>query len=379
MRKTMRVAIGAAAFVVALLVADLGHAQSAIPGTCEDGSLPGGARSRMCVPAVGWNGELVLFAHGYVAPGWPLDFSNLTLPDGTSLPDLVQSLGYAFATTSYRRNGLAILEGVEDMHELAAAFKRNFSEPLKTHLTGVSEGGLVVALLAEQPQSSERFASALATCGPIGSFALQLDYFDDFRVLFDYFFPGVIPGSPIRIPARVVEYWQKIYVPRVIKALAARPDKALELMRTSHAAFDPATPATIVNTTIELLTYNIVATNDAIARLGGNPFGNLTRWYFGSKNDLRLNLQIDRFKTAPAARRALRPYETTGDLQIPMVSLHTVADDVVPAWHELLYLARVEPVPPRGKFLPFPINRYGHCNFTPGEIAGAFAVAVRQP
>jgi hypothetical protein len=62
-----------------------------------------------------------------------------------------------------------------------------------------------------------------------------------------------------------------------------------------------------------------------------------------------------------------------------MVSLHTVADGVVPAWHELLYLAKVDPVPARGKFLPFPILRYGHCNFTAAEVAGALAVAVRQP
>jgi pimeloyl-ACP methyl ester carboxylesterase len=377
MSRTIRAAICATIFVGSLLVPAVGGAQSAIPGRCRNGWLSGGARSRICVPSVGWNGELVVFAHGYVAPGSPLDFYNLTLPDGTDLSVLVQHLGYAFATTSYRQNGLAILEGADDIRELVAAFKKTFSTPLKTHLTGVSDGGLVTALLAEQ--SPDLFTSALATCGPIGSFALQLDYFDDFRVLFDYFFPGVIPGSPIRVPARVALNWDKTYKPRIVAALAARPDKALELMRTSNAAFDPATPATIVNTALEVLRYNVVATNDAIEKLGGNPYGNVTRWYFGSSNDLRLNVGIERFRAAPVARRALKAYETTGDLQIPMVSLHTVADDVVPAWHELLHLAKVDAAPPRGKFLPYPILRYGHCNFTTAEITGAFDVALRQP
>ena len=113
-----------------------------------------------------------------------------------------------------------------------------------------------------------------------------------------------------------------------------------------------------------LLGYNVLATNDAVEKLGGNPFGNHTRWYSGSKNDLRLNLQVQRFKMAPAARRALKAYETTGALRIPMVSLHTVADDVVPAWQEILYLVKVDPATSRGKFLPFPVFRYGHCNFT---------------
>ena len=82
-----------------------------VPGPCVDDVLPAGALSRICVPAQGWNGSLIVYAHGYVAFNEPLGFYNLELPDGTYLPDLVQSLGFAFATTSYRRNGLAILEG----------------------------------------------------------------------------------------------------------------------------------------------------------------------------------------------------------------------------------------------------------------------------
>ena len=39
------------------------------------------------------------------------------------------------------------------------------------------------------------FSSALAACAPIGSFRQQVNYLGDFRVLFDYYFPGVLPGS----------------------------------------------------------------------------------------------------------------------------------------------------------------------------------------
>ena len=73
------------------------------------------------------------------------------------------------------------------------------------HLAGVSEGGLVATLLAER--SPELFSTALAACAPIGSFVQQINYLGDFRVLFDYFFPGVIPGSPIEIPAEVIANW----------------------------------------------------------------------------------------------------------------------------------------------------------------------------
>lgn len=229
---------------------------------------------------------------------------------------------------------------------------------------------MVAALLAER--SPERFTSALAACGPIGSFPLQIQNFGDFRVLFDYFFPGVLPGSAISIPAALMSGWDAIYAPQVTAALAARPDRALELMRTAKAAYDPAAPATIVQTTIDTLWYNVFGTNDAVEKLGGNPYDNRLRWYFGSSNDLRLNLHVQRFSAA------IEPYRTSGHLSIPLVSLHTTHDQVVPFWHELVYLFKVDPVG-RGRFLPLPVKRYGHCNFTTQEVVSAFGLAIAQP
>src|SRR5215204_865490 len=118
-------------------------AQFEIPPGCVKGPLPHGAESLICFPPANlWNGELVVYAHGYVPPGLPLGFYNLKLADGTFLPDLVRGLGYAFATTTYRRNGLNVLEGVDDVRNLVAAF----GSPVRTHVAGVSEGGLVATL-----------------------------------------------------------------------------------------------------------------------------------------------------------------------------------------------------------------------------------------
>jgi pimeloyl-ACP methyl ester carboxylesterase len=347
-----------------------------IPPGCDAGVLPHGALSLICVPPAGWNGQLVVFAHGYIAPDQPLGFYDLTLRDGTSIPGIVESAGFAFATTSYRKNGLAIVEGVDDIRELVAAFSARGSVPLRTFVAGASEGGLVATLLAER--SPEMFWSALATCGPIGSFLGQLDYIGDFRVLFDYFFPGVIPGSPIDIPASVKDQWSTTYVPRITAALAAHPSEAAQLIRTSHAAIDPADLTTVANTTLDLLWYNVFGTNEAAQELGGNSYGNRLRLYFGSSNDLRLNLRVERFTASPAALRALRSYETSGQLSIPLVTLHTTADDVVPFAHELLYGAKVD-LFNRGAFIPIPAPRYGHCNFMTTEVLNAFLLTVTQP
>jgi len=372
--KSIRRFLIASFLAAAVLLPVTASAQTPLPPGCAlRPSLTTNALMLICVPLAGWNGELVVFAHGYVTPDTETpQFANLQLPDGTPLPQLVMSLGYAFATTTYRQNGLAILEGVDDIRELVGAFPA----VVPTHVVGVSEGGLVATLLAER--FPELFRSAFAACAPIGSFRAQIDSVGDFRVLFDYFFPGVIPGSPVTIPAGVFENWNTVYVPRVLLALAGRPDRAAELMKVSRAAVDPANPASAAATALGLLTYNVLGANDAAAKLGGNPFGNRFRLYFGSSNDLRLNLQVQRFTASPVARAALDRYETNGNLSIPLVTLHTTSDPLIPFWHELLYLPKVD-LSDRGRFLPIPVLRYGHCSFTANEVVTAFGLAVRQP
>jgi hypothetical protein len=367
-----RIVFGAVV-ALALLRPTAAGAQTALPGPCIDGDLPYGARSRICVPVAGWNGQLVVFAHGYVPVSEPIDFYHLTL-GGVNLPFLVQSLGFAFATTTYRQNGLAILEGADDILALVAAFTAERGAPQRTFIAGASEGGLTAALLLEQ--SPEVFSSGFAACSPVGSFRGQVNYVGDFRVLFDYFFPGVIPGTAVDVPEDVTRNWFTVHLPAVLFALQSSPSRALELMRTSGAAFDPGNPATIGHTAAMVLTYNVVGSTDAEVKLGGNPYGNRLRLYVGSSNDLRLNLRVQRFAASPVAVANMAAYETTGRLMRPLITLHTQRDETVPFWHEPLYLAKVVLAGHSG-LLPLPVARYGHCNFTTDEVLTAFALTVR--
>ena len=92
---------------------------------------------------------------------------------------------------------------------------------------------------------------------------------------------------------------------------------------------------------------------------------------------MRLNLRVSRFAADAAAVQALRNYNTSGALQIPLVTLHTTADEAVPFRHELLYLAKVRPTG-RGRFVPLPVARYGHCNLTTQEILTGLGLLLAQ-
>ena len=349
------------------------------PMVCgPDGTQASGAIYRICMPTFGWNGDLLVYAHGYVPANEPIAIpeDQLYLSDGTYIPDAVNTLGYAFATTSYSVNGLAIQPGLADLVDLVSIFRAGHPTLKRVILVGVSEGGLITALGAEQ--YARVFDGGLAACGPIGDFGKQLDYVADFRVVFDYFFPGLIPGSPVQIPQWLIDTWDTYLSGTVLPVLMA-PSSAIsvtQLFDVTGAPYDPASPETSRLSTIGAqLWYSVFATNDAIAKLGGQPFDNHDRVYAGSLNDAALNAGVQRFTADPAALAAVAAhYQTAGRPVNPLVTIHTTLDQTVPYWHQTLYRAKVvaNNFTPRHDLIA--VERYGHCAFTTAEVIQALSL-----
>ncbi|MCK4450130.1 MAG: prolyl oligopeptidase family serine peptidase, partial [Anaerolineae bacterium] len=269
-----------------------------------DGVQESGAVYRICMPTIPpWNGDLVVYAHGYVSPTEPIGIpeDQMTLPDGTSLADIANLLGYAFATTSYSTNGLAVLEGIADLVDLVDVFTAQKGAPDKVYLIGGSEGGLITTLAVEQ--HADVFDGGLAMCGPYGDFGYQINYFGDFRVVFDYFFPGLIPGSPVDIPDWLLEEWDTYYETTIKPEIEDPANASLvdQLLSVTDAAYDVEDASTKEATIQSLLWYNAFSTNDGMDKLGGQPFDNQNRVYAGSDDDAQLNQGVQRFSADQAA------------------------------------------------------------------------------
>lgn len=351
--------------------------QTPTPATfvgCRDGVLSSGALWQICLPP-SWNGSLIVWAHGYVSPFEPLAIPNDAV-GGTPISAIVLGLGFAYATTSYRSNGLAAVDGSYDVEDLLEQFDTEVGTPSRSYLVGASEGSLTSILVLERPDTN--FDGGLAVCGPIGNFRSQLDYFDDFRVLFDYFFPNVLPGNAVEIPQNLIDHWYDVYTPAVVAALISNPVATQQLLSVSHAPIDPSDPNTVGQTVLGILWYNVFGTNEATARLGGNPYDNTTREYAGSLDDASLNLQVDRFAASPRALAHLKKFETSGRLRRPVVSLHTTGDPIIPIWQQVLYEEKVFEVPNAAPFAASSIVRYGHCTFTEAEVLAGFAQLVQE-
>lgn len=344
---------------------------------CTSGTQESGAEYLICV-ASGWEAgdNLMVYAHGYMASGRDVEIPREQMViDETSITETVTFLGYAFATTSYYTNGLAVRPAISDLMDLVNIFTREVGAPNRVYLVGVSEGGLITALSVEE--HPEIYDGGLAMCGPYGDFQGQVNHFGDFRVVFDYFFPGLLSGSAITIPESLVEGWESGTLTPTIEAEVGAQEnmtKVNQLLQVTGVSPYGYVPPTSTESIMKLLWYNIYATEDGKEKLGGQPFDNQDRVYEGSLDDEALNAGVARFSADLETLRAIsETYQTRGNLGIaPLVTLHTTGDPVVPYWHATEYMSKTIYAGRSDLHAHFKVKQHGHCAFEAGEILNAF-------
>jgi pimeloyl-ACP methyl ester carboxylesterase len=346
------------------------------PSGCECGSL-GDQLILTCLPD-NFNGTLIVYAHGYVYPQ-----EDLALPieeigaDNLGVISLLVVSGFGFATTSYSVNGYAVEQSEGDLIALVNHFEGLLEQPgflEKVLLVGASEGGLITTMMLER--HSDLFDGGLAMCGPIGGMPYQLNYIGDFKVIFDYFFPRVFDFGMADVPEEACDAWESDYVPAIWRKIQSHPWKTLRLFNITDAAFNLLDATSFAETAETVLKYSTCGTNDLIGKAGGMPYDNQSTWYDGS---LWLNLFVERVAGDPVAQQYVKDYyQTTGNLNVPLVTLHNLSDPAVPYRHEEIYKQLVAQKGKSGNLTVWPVLGYGHCNFKPWQVLGAFYILHNQ-
>lgn len=366
------------------------------PEECVMSELPKPAYQKIlvCQPEV-WNGVLVVYAHGYVAPQLELNLPAVELSKYPQLLSFLLDNHYAFATTSYSKNGYAVEQAGKDLNALVRYFKThvlpNAGLLEKVFMVGASEGGLIATMLVEK--HPDVYDGGLAMCGPIGGMPAQIQYLADFRAVFDYFFPDVFKYPPVTgsrfgivdVPSGAHDSWPA-YVGQIATIMPTAALSTTQVFSVTGAALDPLAPTSPISTTVGVLFYSIYGTNDMVDTAGGMPYDNQDTWYEGTgsqDSDEALNFGVERVDSDGRARAYVRrAYQPTGELYVPLVTLHNTYDPVVPYWHEDLYASRAAS---SGFYTPYPYpplpplaKDYGHCEFTAEEVLGAFCTLMVQ-
>jgi len=339
----------------------------AVPQVIE-GEAGSGAKYLITVPD-DWNGDLVVYAHGIIEP-----FIPVVMPfkdDIDALRDTFVSNGYAVAYSSYSANGFAVQEGVLDTRYVNSVFIRNFGQPERTFLVGHSLGGAVCVKLAELHPN--QYDGVLTVAGMIGGSQAEIEYVSNVRILWEFFYPGVLPGEIYEVPAGV-DLMNEVVYP-LIAAVTADPTGAgaIALIDQTPVPWDFVNGAELVQSYAVAMGFWYIYLDDVKERTGDKGFYDNTEIDYTSFilpeiTMAGINAYVERFKGSNQAERYLwRYFEPTGKISTPHLSLHNTRDPAVPAFHEALY-GQLVAVQGNSDLLVQRISdRYGHTETYPAE------------
>ncbi|WP_290650436.1 alpha/beta hydrolase [Aquisalimonas sp.] len=321
-----------------------------------------------------WNGRLVVYAHGFRG-----QVPELTVSNPPIRRHFVEN-GYAWAASSFTRNRYDVKAGVKDTHALTQRFNGLVGQPEKTYIMGTSMGGHIAGVSVEQYPRT--YDGALPECGVMGDTALY-DYFISYSLVaqalvdMDATFPNPDFQEDVR--------------PQLEAALSDGTPWFLDLndegerlkavtMNMSggpRPGFDTAFFAWADflfgfghrDGTVEgVAKGNVMDTTDFFYRFE-DPTTQPTQ------EEMELNEEVLRVTADPQTRRnrglanvpAIR-----GEMEVPVLTLHTLGDLFVPFSMQQIYAERTAESGNSHLLVQRAIRDVGHCTFTPEERAQAF-------
>ncbi len=350
-----------------------------------------------------WNGDLVLYAHGYMSPDEPVGLPDPLPPPQVAFRDAMMCRGYAAAASSYARNGFAVEEGVRDTHLLNGMFAEAFGPPEHTIVMGESLGALVAVELVER--YPDTYDGALPMCGILGGAVPQLNYLANVALVFRALYPDVLGPVAFADDLFDLSHVEGVPVEEVQDAIAAaiRADPSgmatmRDLVVTLRHPFDSegcraapmpllqVAPDATLDEAIEALQgamgYYLVGIEDAVARGMGSPLENVRVSYASqcsASTDYRVELGLPVFEPdAGALRYFACHYQPTGLLHDPVITLHNQYDPHAPLAHEDIYRGLVAAAGGAEWLRSVTLEgTFGHCVFGLDDVMSAIEALSR--
>jgi pimeloyl-ACP methyl ester carboxylesterase len=360
------------------------------PGPLDLSGDLDGAPYRMVVPAH-WNGTLLVFAHGYRAPGPDEDRTVPIAPTNADTASLMAE-GYALAGTAFRSNGWALDVAVDDLDALAHVFTATIAPPRHTLAWGESMGGLVVAAALEA--HPDTFDGAVSLCGIVGG---ATNWWDTNGLTlaraYDAAFGWPAEWGTAEEPRADLQFWND-----VAPTLTRQIEDPAERSRWEFVRLVTGAPVDDFYAGGALLAMSLATTGrvDLVAHAGGQPLATPFGGYHLS-DDLIAALAFQGVDAVPlldhmnaAADAAGPPDEAArawlvahndpvGAISGPILALHTQADTLVPASNLTVYADRVAAAGHADLLIAATADVVGggHCRFSTPQLSAAAELVDR--
>jgi hypothetical protein len=332
-------------------------ATPAFDGKTEMGEIDG-AVFRIDMPAK-WNKGLVIMNHGYSPEPRKPQPGN---PSGRIRT--FTDRGYAVAQSSYSKGGWAIEQAMQDNEKLRKYFVKKYGATTSVFATGGAMGASTTMTSVEM--FPDVYTGGLITC--CGTMLQPLESMQgSFRmmVLFDYYFPGVLP-SPVG-PVNGFMYGGDTDK-KVQAALDANPKNAEIFRRTTGRRMEHLA---------NHVTFQTYINHEYQQRAGGLPFDNSTYIYTLDDDPSVVNAGVKRYFAEPKAMEYARKwYASKGDLKKPLMIMTPVYDPVVTINNTTGYIDVVRNAGHIDKIALQWFDHEGHGALSEPEVAAAFDALV---
>lgn len=336
-----------------------------------EGEIGPGSLYRLIKPA-NWNGTLLVYATGSTTAGFPVSLPNPRFGLGDRLAVELEPDGVAVAFSSYSETGWNIKDAAQRTHQLTGVFTERFGKPTKTIVVGASMGGLVAIKLVEDFPT--QYAGSLPICSCAGGTRRQAEYDAHVWALFEYYYPGVLPGNAAALPADV-DWFTQIYRPAV-DAMTANPAPVEKILAMDQTPV-PGSDATVRfgGRDIPERVFGIVyalGLNEfflgSLVESGAPYFDNSATMYSSaslSASELQaVNAGVRRYTASRSTLNALdKNYTPSGKLKRPMLMLSGSFDANVPAFNQASYLATATTAGSTQFLLQRTVPSQFHCSY----------------
>jgi hypothetical protein len=334
---------------------------AALPGARAEYGRLGGSTYQLEIPAH-WNGRLVLWMHG---------FAEFASQLNTGPPDFRRYLishGFAWAASSFSSVSLIPGRAADETAALWDHFVAEHGRPKWTYVSGASMGGWATDIAAER--YGNRFDGALSFCGAVGTTpALRIDA--------DFFVAAAFVAGVTQAEYDHTTDLRKLVDGRILPAVRtaagrARLEDIMIDLTGGPRAFDREGLDLEWNTKWQrarlLVAAGVVPHRDVPYRLG--PVSRVTSADFNAKA-ITLKTHDDAFRTFSQGM------EVTGQLAMPLLTMHTTGDEQVPIDQAQILRTRVRAAGRGSLLVQRVVKDPGHCGFSTREQEAAFAALVQ--
>ena len=326
-----------------------------LPGATVDAGRLGGAVYQIEVPD-DWNGGLVMWMHGY---------AELASEASVAPPDFRRYLiakSYAWAASSYSSTSFIPQRGADETAALWDHFARRHGRPTWTYAAGFSMGGWSAKIAAER--YGDRYDGALALCGATGTVP-------GLRVSPDYLVVGAFVAGVRQAEVDASADLGRLVDERIRPALAD-PAQRAEFDRIMVEVTGGPRAFAVEGIHHEEDTNFQRAVLVASAGLGPQPEAPYQLGPDSPVTSDELNRAAVVIPTGAGYADYSAGMEVTGELALPLLTLHTTGDGQVPINQALVLRDRVEAAGRSDRLVQRVIEDPGHCGFTTGEQEAAF-------